>query len=141
LKFQVLELQVSDIETSKVQVSKVHALNIKLPKVHVSNIHISNIQVHISVLQETATIHVSKDLITNVNETIKAPLDLNINKDKLKQSNVLVPTGFEFDLNTTSTHVSSGDEFDHVSKNYLQDAEGRVEVATVDAWNDFHVQM
>lgn len=75
----------------------------------------------------------------NVNETIKTPQDLNTSQDKLKQSGVLVPTGFELDLNTTLTHVSSRDELDRVSKNYLQDVKGWVEVATIDASNDFHV--
>jgi hypothetical protein len=54
----------------------------------------------------------------NVNETIKDPLDFNINKDKFKQSSVSIPISFEFDLNTTSTHVLGGDELDHVLKNY-----------------------
>ncbi len=36
-------------------------------------------------------------------------------------------------------HVSSGDDLDHVLKNYLQDVEGRVEVTTAHASDDFHV--
>jgi hypothetical protein len=75
----------------------------------------------------------------NVNETIKAPRDLSTNKDKLKQFRVLVPTSFEFDSSTISTHVSSRDELDHVLKNYSQDAKGWVEVTTTNALNDFHV--
>ncbi len=52
---------------------------------------------------------------------------------------MLVPTSFEFDPNTILTHVSSGDELDHVLKNYSQDAKGRVDVAITNALNDFHV--
>jgi hypothetical protein len=37
------------------------------------------------------------------------------------------------------THVSGGDEVDHVLKNYLQDAESSIEVATIRASDDFHV--
>jgi hypothetical protein len=32
-----------------------------------------------------------------------------------------------------------GNEFDHVLKNYLHDAKGRIEVTTTHASNDFHV--
>ncbi len=86
-----------------------------------------------------ATIHVSKDLVTNANETIKAPWDFSTSKDKLKQTSTSVPTCFEFDLNTTSTHVWSGNEFDHVLKNYPYDVEGQVEITITNASNDFHV--
>ncbi len=86
-----------------------------------------------------AAIHVSKDPVTNVNETIKAPQNLNTSKDKLKQTSASSPTCFEFDLNTTSSHVWSEDELDHVLKNYPQDVEGWVEVVIANASNDFHV--
>jgi hypothetical protein len=52
---------------------------------------------------------------------------------------VSVFIGFEFDPNTTSPHVLGGNEFDHVLKNYLHDAKGRIEVTTTHASNDFHV--
>jgi hypothetical protein len=42
-----------------------------------------------------AIIHVSEDPITNVNETIKAPQDLNTSKHKFKQSGASVFTNFE----------------------------------------------
>jgi hypothetical protein len=69
----------------------------------------------------------------NVNETIKAPQDFNADKDKLKHASVSVFFGFEFDPNIISIHVLGGDEFDHVFKNYLQDAEGWVEVTIANA--------
>ncbi len=77
-KIQALKVQVSNIKISKVQVLKVHISNVELPKVYVLDIqildiHISDVLVHVSIFQEMATIHVSKDPITNVNETIKAP--------------------------------------------------------------------
>jgi len=81
------KLQVSNIETLKLQVLEVHIWDIKLPKVHVFDIHISDIQVHVLVLQKTAVVHVSEDLVTNVNETIKALQNLKTtSKEKLKQS-------------------------------------------------------
>ncbi len=43
------------------------------------------------------------------------------------------------DPNITSTHVSGGDELDHVLKNYPQDVEGWVEAINVHASYDFHV--
>jgi hypothetical protein len=60
----------------------------------------------------------------NVNETMKTPQDLITNKDKLQQYGGAIPTSFELDPNTTSTHVSSGDEFDHVSKKDLHKVVG-----------------
>jgi hypothetical protein len=41
--------------------------------------------------------------------------------------------------NTTSTHVLGKDELDHVSKNYLQDVEGQIDIVIAYALNDFHV--
>jgi hypothetical protein len=59
----------------------------------------------------------------NVNETMKAPQNLSMNNDKLKQSGGVVLISFELDLKTTLLHVSSVNEIDHVSKNYPHDAE------------------
>jgi hypothetical protein len=42
-------------------------------------------------------------------------------------------------MKTTSVHVSSEDEIDHVSKKYLHDVKGWVEGAPTCASNDFHV--
>jgi hypothetical protein len=42
-------------------------------------------------------VHVSKDLVTNVNETIKAPQNLNTHKEKFKQPGASVPIDFELD--------------------------------------------
>lgn len=78
-----------------------------------------DIPVHVLILQEIIVIHVLEDSITNVNETIKAPLNLNIGKDKLKQFSASILIGFEFDPNISSLHASSGNEFDHVLNNYL----------------------
>jgi hypothetical protein len=58
-----------------------------------------------------------KDPITNVNETIKTPQDLNTNKEKFKEYDALVPISFELDPNTTLIHVLGKDELDHVSNN------------------------
>ncbi len=142
-KLQKLKFWSSKFETLEVQVSEVHISNIELPKVHVSDlhvldiqisdIHISNFQVHVSIFQETVVVHVSNDRTTNVNETIKTPRDFNTNKDKLKQSGALIPTGFELDPNTISIHVLGGDEHDHVLKNYPQDVEGWVKLITTNA--------
>jgi hypothetical protein len=52
---------------------------------------------------------------------------------------VLVPTSFEFNPNTISTHVLNENELDCVLKNYSQDAKGRIEVTTIKTSNDFHV--
>jgi hypothetical protein len=43
------------------------------------------------------------------------------------------------DPNTTLTHVSSGDEFDHVSKKDPHKVVGWIEGATTYALDDFHV--
>jgi hypothetical protein len=52
---------------------------------------------------------------------------------------VSIPIGFKLDPNTILIHVLGEDEHDHVLKNYFQDGEGWVEVATTNASNDFHV--
>jgi hypothetical protein len=62
----------------------------------------------------------------NVNKTLKAPQNLSTNKKKLKQFGMLILISIEFDSNTTSTHVSGGNELDHILKNYPQDAKSRV---------------
>jgi hypothetical protein len=46
---------------------------------------------------------------------------------------------FELDLKTSSTHVSSIDEIDHVLKQYLHNVENWVEGTTACASYDFHV--
>jgi hypothetical protein len=50
----------------------------------------------------------------------------------------LIPTSFELDPRTTSTHVLGANEIDHVSKKYHEDAKDWVEDIVVHAWNDFH---
>jgi hypothetical protein len=84
-------------------------------------------------------VHVLEDRVTNVNETMKDPRDLNTSKDKLKQSSGVVPANFELDLKTTLIHVLGIDEIDHVSNEYLQDLEDWVEGVTTCALDDFHV--
>jgi hypothetical protein len=51
----------------------------------------------------------------------------------------VVRIGIELDLKTTSIHVSSIDEIDHVLKKYLHDVEDWVKGTTTRASNDFHV--
>jgi hypothetical protein len=148
-KVQILEPQVLNIKTLQVQVLEVHILNVKLPKVEGFEYPCFKYSSFTYpcfgylgscfILQEIVVVHVSKDPIMNVNETIKAPQDLNTNKDKFKQFGVLVLTSFEFDPNITSTLILCANEFDHVLKNYPQVAKGRVEVAIANASNDFHV--
>jgi hypothetical protein len=72
----------------------------------------------------------------NVNETMKAPQDLNMKKDKLKQSSGAVPISFEFDPKTILTHVLDTNEIDHVSKKYPHDVKDWVEGGTACALND-----
>jgi hypothetical protein len=43
------------------------------------------------------------------------------------------------DPNTTLTHILGKDDLNHISKNYLQDVEVQVKVATAHALDDFHV--
>jgi hypothetical protein len=52
---------------------------------------------------------------------------------------MVIFNSFKLDLKTTSTHVLSEDEINHVSKKYPHDVEGWVEGATTCASNDFHV--
>jgi hypothetical protein len=66
-------------------------------------------------------VHVLEDQVTNVNETTKAPRDLNTSKDKLKQYGEAVPIRFELDPKITLIHVSNANEIDHVLKKYPHD--------------------
>ncbi len=91
------------------------------------------------IFREAYVIHVLKDQVTNVNETMKTPQYLSIRKDKLKWSSEAIPIGFELDLKTISIHVLGGDEIDHVSKKYPHNAEDWVEGITANASNAFHV--
>lgn len=75
----------------------------------------------------------------NVNETMKAPLDLSTSKDKLKQSSKAVPSGSDLDPKTILTHVLGANEIDHDLKKYPQDAKDWVEGGIVHALNDFYV--
>jgi hypothetical protein len=95
LKVQALEPQVLDIEISEVQVLEVHVSDIQISKVCFLDIQV--LELHVLVLQEANAIHVLDDQITNVNETMKAPKDLNTNKEKLKQSGRAILIGFELD--------------------------------------------
>jgi hypothetical protein len=56
-----------------------------------------------------------------MNETMKAPRDLNTSEDKFKQYGEAIPIGFELDPKITSIHVSGANEIDHVSKKYPHD--------------------
>ncbi len=69
----------------------------------------------------------------------KAPQDFSTSKNRLKHFSGVIPIGFELDLKTTSTHVSSMDEIDHALKKYPLDAEHWVEGAIIRAFDDFHV--
>ncbi len=75
----------------------------------------------------------------NVNEIMKAPQDLNTNKDKLKQFGGPIITSFELDPKISLTHVSGRDNIDHVLNKFPCDAKGWVDNATAHLLNVFHV--
>jgi hypothetical protein len=52
-----------------IKLPKGHVLDIHVSNIQISDIHISDIQVHVLIFQEMDVVHVSEDLITNVNET------------------------------------------------------------------------
>jgi hypothetical protein len=126
-------------DMKKLELLKVDILEVQALKPQVLNIKSLNFRGSCFGFQSSDVVHVLEDRITNVNETMKDPQDLNTSKYKLKQSGGVVLTNFELDLKTTLTHVLGIDEIDHVSNKYLQDVEDWVEGATTRALDDFHV--